>query len=117
MKITLLFYQGNTFQAILVTDGLKSFAVYTYRCGYLQWSGPATVGLNTPADIRFNHPLSGTPSLDGIACIHVESEWNNIIYELELNAVILPLTPAPPNSLGMYIHLQYLPPYHKYQCL
>ena len=58
------------------------------------------MGLNTPADIRINHPLSGNPSLDGIACVHVESVWNNIIYELEPNPVILPLTPAPTNFLG-----------------
>ena len=74
--------------------------MYIYSCGQLQWSGPATIGLNTPDDITINHILSGTPIVDNIACIHEDSPWNNLIYDLEMNAVILPETPAPSNFLG-----------------
>ena len=69
-------------------------------CGDLPWSGPATVGLNTPDDIRVNHQLSLTPLVADIGCVHSESEWNNVIYELETNVVILPETPEPPQFLG-----------------
>ena len=92
--------QGNTFQAILITDGSKSYAVFTYRCEQLEWSDEATIGINTPDDIIINHPLSGTDLIDEIACIHVDSPWKNLIYELEPNPVILPITPPPSNSLG-----------------
>lgn len=64
------------------------------------WSDPATIGLNAPTNIRINHPLSGTSIVDDIACIRQDSEWNNLIYEMETNPVILPITPAPANSIG-----------------
>ena len=100
-------FQGNEFQAVLLTDGVKSYAVFTYMCGALEWSDAATIGLNTPADIRFNYPLSGTDLIDEIACIHIDSQWKNLIYDLEISSVILPQTPAPANFLGnnmLYLH-------------
>ena len=27
----------NTFQAVLATDGTRSYAIYTYECGKLNW--------------------------------------------------------------------------------
>lgn len=96
----ILFSQTNSFQVVLVTNGAKSYAVYTYRCEELMWSGPTTIGLNTPGDIVINHPLSGTPVVNDIACIHQGSEWSNLIYDLETNPIILQLTPAPSPFLG-----------------
>lgn len=67
------------------------------------WSGPTTIGLNTPEDIVINHTLSGTPVINDIACIHQYSEWSNLIYDLEINPIILPLTPAPSPYLGKFL--------------
>ena len=99
-------YQGNSFQAVLLTDGAKSYAVFTYNCGDLDWSNAATIGFNTPADYRFNHPVSGTDFVDEIACLHVESDLNNLIYDLEISPVILPITPPPTIFLGTCILTQ-----------
>lgn len=64
------------------------------------WSGPTTIGVNTPDDIQTNHPLSGSPVVNDIACIYQDSHWSNLIYDLEINPVILPITPEPVSSLG-----------------
>ena len=96
----------GTFQAILVTDGSKSFAVFTYRCGYLEWTTPATIGLNAPTDLYYTHPLTGTiASPDEIACVHVDSEWNNVVIDMEPNPIILPITPEPSIYIGKVLHL------------
>ena len=98
-------FQGNTFQAILITDGLKSYAVFTYQCGYLYWSSPATIGINAPPEYYYNHPLTGTAvSPDEIACVHENSEWNNVIIDMEPNPVVLPVTPEPSTFIGVFIY-------------
>lgn len=93
--------QGNTFQAILVTDGAKSFAIFTYRCELLEWSSPATIGINAPTDGYYNHPLTGTViPPDEIACVHVNSEWNNVVIDTEPNPIVLAVTPEPSSFIG-----------------
>ena len=79
-----------------MTDGSQSYAVFTYRCGYLEWTSPAAIGLNAPPDYFYNHPLTGSVvSPDEIACVHVTSEWNNVVLLMEESPVILPVTPEP----------------------
>ena len=90
----------------MITNGTKSYAVYTYKCGDLEWSGDATIGFNAPPDDYYNHPLSEADiSTDEVACVHVDSAWNNVIIDLELNPLILPSTPEPSSFVGT---LQYL---------
>lgn len=97
--------QLNTFQAILTTNGSKSYAVFTYHCGDLQWLRDATIGYNAPPDNYENHPLTGTDIYpDTIACVHTESEWNNVIYDLEPSPIILGMTPEPTTSIGITTH-------------
>jgi hypothetical protein len=99
---------GNSFQAVLLTDGSKSYAVFTYMCGSLQWSEAATIGLNAPDhNIVINHPLSGTGFTDEIACIRTGSNTNNLIYDLQTSPVILSVTPTPSNSLGSCVAAGY----------
>ena len=75
--------------------------MFTYRCGYLDWSSAATIGINAPPDYYYNHPLTGTEiSPDEIACVHINSEWNNVIIDMEPNPVILPMTPEPSSFIG-----------------
>jgi hypothetical protein len=98
----------GTFQAILITDGFKSYAVFTYRCGYLEWTSPATIGLNAPVENYYNHPLTGTIiAPDEIACVHVTSEWNNVVINMEENPVILPMTPEPSSFIGSCVAAGY----------
>ena len=76
--------QTNTFQGILVTDGLQSYAIFTYQCGSMQWSGdPATIGFIADGGFFQNHPLSGTLNSRDIACQNFPGTvWNNVVYRL-----------------------------------
>ena len=87
--------QSNTFQAIAITDGSRSYAVYTYRCGDLEWSGGATIGYNGGPVGNFyaNHPLSGS-SASAIACLNSGvTEWSNVVYNISCDECIPTLPP------------------------
>ena len=93
--------QGNTFQAVLTTNGTKSYGVMTYHCGELGWSDPATIGYYAPTTVSYNHPLSQGLLTDEIACLHSGSDWSNLIFELETSNHILEMTPEPHFSTGI----------------
>lgn len=65
--------QTNNYQAIIVTDGLSTHAIFTYICGEMQWSSlvnenAAVVGYNSGTSF-YNHPLSGFSSIaESISC-------------------------------------------------
>ena len=49
----------NTFQAVLATDGTRSYAIYTYECGKLNWVHYfAAIGFSASPDFFDEHPLS-----------------------------------------------------------
>ena len=79
------FLQINTYQAILITDLYESYAIFTYECGELQWSGLnafPTIGFNSPSDGTFaNHPLTAQEGATEIAC-RPSSSTNNVIYQI-----------------------------------
>ena len=90
------YQQTNTYQAIAITDGFQSYAVYTYRCGDLQWSGGATIGYNGGPIGNFseNHPLSGD-NANSIACINTGvTEYSNVVYNVSIDDYIS--TDSPP---------------------
>ena len=99
VRIFKILLQANTFQAIVVTDGIKSYSVYTYKCGDLVWPNAATIGYNIPLMDSVNSPLSGD-SADSVACTHLYSVWNNIVYDLQPGSIILPTTPMPSDFIG-----------------
>ena len=71
--------QENTYQAILITDGTHSYAVFTYKCGLLQWGEGAIIGFNAPGEFYHNQELS----YPGIDCVNYPtSVWTNIVYFL-----------------------------------
>jgi hypothetical protein len=76
--------KNNSYQAVLVTDGAeKSFAIFTFKCGSLGWSGRrSTIGFNARGEVWANHPLSGQRYSNAIACLNSHSVWNNIVYDL-----------------------------------
>lgn len=66
--------QVNTYQATLVTDTYRTYTVFTYMCGEIQWSAlgrnrAAVVGYNAEANFFNNHPLSGLTGVgDAVSC-------------------------------------------------
>ena len=65
----------------MVTDSQQeSYAIFTYKCGYLSWSG-YDIGYYTPDDYAY-HPLSGSPYSNAIACSNSDSVWSNVVYDL-----------------------------------
>ena len=68
---------------MLVTDGEhESYAIFTYMCGSLGWSGSATIGFNARGDYYANHPLSGLKSSNAVSCANRDSVWSNVVYDL-----------------------------------
>ena len=87
----LIIAQTNTFQAIIITDVFKTYVIYTYKCGELEWSGPdngyAVVGYNLASGNFINHPLSNRREVNTIACQNLPStDIVNIVYSFEANS-------------------------------
>ena len=79
--------EPNTFQSVLATNGTKSYAVFTYECGKLNWMHySATIGFSASDDFFAEHPLSRNSSVNDIACINEDSmppsNWSNVAYEI-----------------------------------
>ena len=79
-------FQTNTYQAIVVTDGLQSYAIFTYNCQQLQWvqsqSNYAVVGFNAYGQSYANANFSGTPLIGSIACNNSTYPWSNAVYNI-----------------------------------
>lgn len=72
----------NSLQAVLITNGTTSYAVFTYQCGSLSWSRNTIIGYNAAGRIFENHPLSGRNARN-IACTNAPvSNWTNVLYNL-----------------------------------
>ena len=91
-----LFSQSNTFQGIVITNGSKTYAVYTYHCDDVQWSDGSVIGFNAGGRYYANHPLSDSIAASDIDCVHhsLGSEWNNVVYDLNPNGTVAS-TPVP----------------------
>ena len=78
----------NSFQVILITDGTYSYAVFTYNCNYMEWSGSATIGFTAGSGNYNNHD----PSSSDVACLNFpDSNWTNIVYQLSSDSSELPI--------------------------
>ena len=73
----------NTFQAVLITNGTASYAVFTYPCGSINWSTPSTViGYNAAGLAFSNHPMSGRDAKN-LGCENSPaSNLSNVFYDL-----------------------------------
>ena len=66
--------QTNNYQAIIVTNNTRTFAIFTYTCGEIQWSAlgrnrAAVVGYNARGDYYSNHPSSGFAAVgNSVSC-------------------------------------------------
>ena len=76
--------QSNTYQGVIVTDDISSYAVFTYRCEYLDMLTPhGSVGFYISSTLFEEHHLSGEDTLHTIACENEpQSPWNNLVYRL-----------------------------------
>ena len=70
---------------MIATDGFMSYAIFTYKCGELNWlwSKYATIGFSITQDFYANHYLSKTPNVNNISCLNSPtSEWSNVVYHI-----------------------------------
>ena len=93
--------QTNSYQAIVISDGIETYAVFTYSCDKLQWAGLpgsyAVTGYNVRNDDTFravsssfnlqpsqNFPLSGTNNIRNVACLNTRENinWSNLVYKI-----------------------------------
>ena len=69
----------------MITDGVTSYAVFTYRCGDMNWAYGPTIGFNAAGDYYVNHPNTGSTNGEEIACLNSPtSQWYNLVYEISL---------------------------------
>lgn len=96
-------FQNNTFQAVLVTNSTKSYAIFTYKCGELDFLDTAVIGYNIPLGYYVNHPLSDAAlPADTVACVHLDSVWNNVVYDLQPDgSTVFTGTPEPSQFIGI----------------
>ena len=78
-NIIMVHIQTNTYQGVLITDGLSSFAVFIYRCGYLEPEGIGRIGYYINNVTFMEHTLANSSS---VACQSPQSEWSALIYRL-----------------------------------
>ena len=84
----------NTYQAAVISDGLETYAVFTYNCDDLNWIGEednyAAVGFNVLSAATTilrsfaNYALSRTSEVGMVACNHTRFNrpWTNLIYRI-----------------------------------
>ena len=70
----------STFQAVLITDGFSSYAVFIYQCGGMGWGG-AEIGWQASKADSDKHELSGEDSAD-IGCRYSD-ESSAVVFRLE----------------------------------
>ena len=77
--------QENNFQVVLAIDGIQSFAVFTYKCGELNWShNRASIGFSASSSVFANHRLSRLLNVNDIACLESPSPpWSNVVYQID----------------------------------
>ena len=83
MLYIIFFLQTNTFQGILATDFVRSFAVFTYLCGDLSYSTDTVIGFFSEDGLNATHPASDRWNAMAIACLNYPNNpWVNVVYEL-----------------------------------
>ena len=80
----------------MITNGTKTYAVFTYHCDDINWANGnfTVIGFNAGGTSYENHPFSGTPDASDIDCeSYPPSLWNNLVYDvnpLGSNSSIIP---------------------------
>ena len=69
---------------MIASQGLISYAIFTYKCNLLQWTYyNAGIGYSAGNNYFANHPFSGTSRVTDIDCLNYPSSvWSNVVYNL-----------------------------------
>ena len=80
----IIFPQTSTFQGILVTNFVRSFAVFIYYCGDLNFiRNDVTIGFVTGDGLYDVHEATLRSNAVAIACLNEpNSPWVNVVYEV-----------------------------------
>ena len=67
-----------------MSSGDTSYAVFTYKCGSLNWiNRNASIGYSAGEDFFYNYELSRTHDVNDIACLNEPySPWSNLVFKL-----------------------------------
>ena len=77
-----LLSQRNSYQAVLVTDGSRSYSLFLYHCDLLHSTG-AAIGYFSSGNFFENHKLSLQPNSNEVACGNrSDSDWTTLLYTL-----------------------------------
>ena len=84
-----------------MTDTFHTYAVFTYKCGDMQWSGlnqnqGAVIGFDAEGNYFGNHPLSGSSSIGEAVSCTFDNNMRRKKRELQQTDPICNLTPDPP---------------------
>ena len=64
----------------MATDGTSSYAIFSYRCGELDWHNRDTViGFSAGSDFYANHNYSLSGAVTDIDCLS-GADWTSIVY-------------------------------------
>ena len=69
---------------MIASQGLTSYAIFTYKCDLLQWTrNNATIGYSAGQYNYANNPFSRTLTVTDIDCLNYPSSvWSNVVYNL-----------------------------------
>ena len=85
--------QENTYQALVITDGLESYAIFTYMCNSMQWSGLwryPTIGYSAAGVMFANHYLTARKEANEIDnCAASNSQYTNVVYKISADPDII----------------------------
>ena len=74
--------QSNSYQAVLVTDGTKSYCLFIYHCDLLQ-THHAAIGFSASGNFFYSHRLSLSYYSNEVACSNrPDSDWNTLLYAI-----------------------------------
>ncbi|CAI8026301.1 Deleted in malignant brain tumors 1 protein [Geodia barretti] len=79
----LLKQQVNSYQAVLITNGIRSFAVFIYNCNKLDPQSVAGIGYYFNESVQMEHVYASTSNSSQVACENYPcTPWNSIVYPL-----------------------------------
>ena len=82
-QYTCIFIQftTNTFQGILITDGVSSYAVFIYDCGSMGWGG-GVKGWQESVLQYNSHYLSGQSNSNDVGCLYSNS-YSAVVFNID----------------------------------
>ena len=70
----------NTFQGIIITNHITTYAVFIYECGGMGWGG-GVIGWQVSDSYYAVHSLSGEPDSNDIGCLYY-SNYSAVVFRI-----------------------------------